>query len=154
MSWRVGRCCSKRLLTADNQRNWVLSIYWTARNKCTCDRVERSEYSSGTKSKVNNRTCVWKIHHELSLKTRKCWMTLRGCSHADYSDRSWGFSATVFFVDFVRCCPVHRPDPTRQNCLVASGQTLRRVEYKSGLSPVRLQFANRSKTTLLRRSYA
>jgi len=33
---------------------WVLSIYWKACNKHTCNKIKSSEYSNGTNSKINN----------------------------------------------------------------------------------------------------
>jgi len=52
---------------------WVWVFIQKARNKRTCNRVKSSEYSNGTKGKINIRTCIWK---NASWQSRKHTKTI------------------------------------------------------------------------------
>jgi len=53
---------------------WVWVFIQKARNKRTCNRVKSSEYSNGTKGKINIRTCIWK---NASWQSRKHTKTIK-----------------------------------------------------------------------------
>ena len=61
---------------------WVLSIYWKACNKHTCNKIKSTEYSNGTNSKINNmhmKKMRTGNHENIQKKAIKIYLDRQSC---------------------------------------------------------------------------